>query len=180
MKKNMGKNNNDYAAIIGAVIVFTFLFFGSDYWGLPNWSKYILCGLGGVIGYFSVPLLTKLSITVKVMIGILFVVFILVIVYQYGNKALYDKEKLYGTWITDDSENLIIKFRVIDDSLFISQSPEYVEKVYGYVLDNDSLIVYRNDEDKEVVFKWKLTMPDTGKIQLHEQDETLVFRRVKK
>lgn len=172
----MQKNDRDYYVIVSTAVFFTFFFFGSDYLELPNWLKYILCGIGGLIGYFSAPIFKKLSAKVKIVICVLFVILITVAVtYQYGDKEKGMEGKLHGSWITDDSDDFVIKFRITaSNELFISRSPDHVEKLYAYHLNNDSLVVFK---DEEIVFHWRLVMPDSERIILSDNGETLTLRR---
>lgn len=172
----MQKSDRDYFATVSAAVFFTFFFFGSDYLELPNWSKYILCGIGGVIGYFSGAIFKRMSSTVKVLIFVLFAILITVAVaYWYADNGKGMEGRLLGSWVTDDSGDFVIKFRITaSNELYISRSPDYVERLYEYRLNSDSLVVYK---EKEVVFNWRVVMPDSARVILIDNGETLTFRR---
>ncbi len=172
----MNKLDKNYNVVVSTGLFFIFFFFGSDYLELPNWLRFSLSGIGGVIGYFIGVFLKKVSANAKIVVCVLLVSLIVAaIAYQYVGKTRYSQEMLYGSWVTDDSEQLIIKFKITRDELFISRSSDQLEKVYSYYLRNDSLKVY---SDNEIVFSWKLIIPDEKKSILDDGGETLALTRI--
>lgn len=102
-------------------------------------------------------------------------------VYFYGENA--EKKVMHkvvdsrfeGNWATDTTGGFSINLRVLEDSVFLSQSNFNGERGFKMVISKDTLWLSNQDLEKE--FKWRFRFSDDIHLLLMSDEDSLLLKK---
>ncbi|MDH5609394.1 MAG: hypothetical protein OEY56_07940 [Cyclobacteriaceae bacterium] len=182
---NLKKENRDYFEIIFVTFAFMIFYFGADFLKYSSPIKYGIIGLGTFLSSFIYRWIRPRSFVFKITASVILFVISTGGVYLLstpkgevrlgGNSIAVDDLRLNGIWKTDDTDDLIIKFRIQDDLVFLSMSPDFEEIEYSFELKNQSISLFEGNEMK---FSWDLVVLSFSEIELMDGEETMKLTRI--
>lgn len=174
----MGNNKSeDLFKAIFSTTLFTILYFGSLSIKEYFWFQVTMGSLGAVVAYFIGGQLRNFESKkyfVATIICVLTIVGLALVSFSLSEKKAGVAEMSEGTWESDDSDKIILRFRFQGDSVHVGIAPNYVEKSYLVEINDKKLRLFDNDGMK---FSWSLEILDDSSFVIASPNERVLMLR---